>query len=235
MNSSQTVLITGANRGIGLALTTESLAAGYSVIATARKPEQSRELAALWEKYPEKLLLQALDVNSDASVQELATSVSGIDVLINNAGVFPEKGDEPVDQWQMEHLTAAFQTNVVGVARVTQALLGHLARSSAPRVVNISSSAGSISGKHTHAYYAYATSKAALNMLTRSMAFDLKRKGIPVVAVHPGWVQTEMGGYDATLTPTESAGAIVKMIGNLTLDHAACFLERDGSPCRHAW
>lgn len=231
----QTVLITGANRGIGLALVVECLALDYLVIATARDLEKAQELLALQSKHPNQLNLLTLDVNSELSVANLSSQIVSIDVLVNNAAIFPEEGEETVDRWQMSHLSKAFETNVVGMARLTQALLGHLLASSAARVVNISSTAGSISGKHSHFYYAYSTSKAALNMLTRAMAFDLKSQGITVVAVTPGWVQTEMGGSDATLTAKESAGALAKMIGSLTLADAGCFLERDGSPCRYAW
>lgn len=230
-----TILITGANRGIGLALTEECLKLGHSVIATARDLSKATELAALQEKFPNRLALHSLEVTSEASVAKLAAEVSKVDVLVNNAAVFPEDGEETVDRWQMTHLTEAFETNVVGVARVTQAMLGPLRKSAAPRVVNISSTAGSISGKHSHFYYAYSTSKAALNMLTRAMAFDLKSHGITVVAVNPGWVQTEMGGADATLTTEESAAALAKLLGKLTLQDAASFLERDGAPCRYAW
>ncbi|HEX8371142.1 MAG TPA: SDR family oxidoreductase [Chthoniobacterales bacterium] len=235
MSFSSTILITGANRGIGLALVSQCLALEYNVVATARNPANATDLLALARRYPEALQLRELDVNSDSSVANFTEQLTQVDVLVNNAAVFPEEGEETVDQWQMAHLTEAFQTNVVGVARVTQALLGFLEKSKAPRVVNISSTAGSISGKYSHFYYAYSTSKAALNMLTRAMAFDLRNRGITVVAVHPGWVQTEMGGADATLTPQESAGAIARMIGSLTLEQAACFLERDGTPCPHAW
>ncbi len=231
----ETMLITGANRGIGLALAEESLLLGYQVIATARHPERATDLQALQTRHPGRLDLLPLEINSDDSVRTLANAVGEIDILVNNAAVFPEEGEETVDQWQMAHLTEAFQTNVVGVARVTQALLGHLRRSAAARVVNISSTAGSISGKHSHFYYAYSTSKAALNMMTRAMAFDLKNHGITVVAVTPGWVRTEMGGADANLSPEESAGAIARMIGRLTDDDAGHFLERDGSPCQYAW
>lgn len=229
------MVITGANRGLGLALVKEALATGYQVVATARDPSSATELVALREQNPNRLSLQSLDVSSDDSVAKFAGQVSEIDVLINNAAIFPEGGEETVDHWQMKHLTEAFETNVVGVARVTQALLAVLKKSPSPRVINISSTAGSISGKRSHSFYAYSTSKAALNMLTRTMAFDLSRSGITVVAVHPGWVQTEMGGTDATLTPKDSASPLVKMIGDLTLEKTGSFLERDGSPCHYAW
>ena len=231
----QTILITGANRGIGLALVEECLKLGYNVIATARRPEKASGLAALGEEFPNRLTVHSLEVTSDASVAKLASKILALDVLVNNAAVFPEEGDEKFSEWQPAHLTEAFETNVVGVLRVTQALLPQLSQSSAARVVNISSTAGSISGKHTSDFYAYSTSKAALNMLTRAMAFDLSSSGITVVPVHPGWVQTEMGGPGATLTPTESASAIANLIQNLKPEHAGQFLERDGTPCRQAW
>ena len=231
----ETVLITGANRGLGLALVQEMLTLGYDVIATARDVSRAADLLALQEKNPSRVRVVSLEVNSDVSVAELATEIPNLDILVNNAAVFPEEGNEKVAEWQASHLTDAFETNVVGVMRVTQALLPALKKSFAARVVNISSTAGSISGKHTSDFYAYSTSKAALNMLTRAMAFDLSSSGITVVPVHPGWVQTDMGGPGATLTPTESASAIANLIKNLKPDQAGQFLERDGTPCRLAW
>ena len=231
----ETVLITGANRGIGLALVEEMLKLGYDVIATARDISRAADLLALQEKNPSRVRVVSLEVNSDISVAELAAQIPRLDILVNNAAVFPENGHEKVADWQASHLTDAFATNVVGVMRVTQAFLPQLRQSSAARVVNISSTAGSISGKHTSDFYAYSTSKAALNMLTRAMAFDLSSSGITVVPVHPGWVQTDMGGSDATLTPTESASAMANLIQNLKPEQAGQFLERDGASCRLAW
>lgn len=233
--SHQTVLVTGANRGIGLALVEELLLLGYTTIATARKPERAEALHALSETHRGRLRVLPLDVTSDDSVMEMASQVRQLDVLINNAAVFPEEGEEPFEKWQAAHLLEAFSTNVVAVARVTQAFLPQLRQSSRARVLNISSTAGSISGKRSHFYYAYSTSKAALNMLTRTMAFDLSTQGITTVAITPGWVQTDMGGHDATLTPHESASALATLVDKITLEHSGTFLERNGTPCLYAW
>jgi len=231
----ETVLVTGANRGIGLALVSELLALGYRVIATARRPDTAHDLQALAVNHPDRLQIFPLEVTSDASLQHAAAQVGQLDILINNAAVFPEEGEELFEKWQAAHLLEAFSTNVIGVTRVTQTFLPQLRQSPRARVLNISSTAGSISGKHSHFYYAYSTSKAALNMLTRTMAFDLATQGITVVAITPGWVQTDMGGSDAKLTPHESASALAALAGRITPADAGTFLERDGKPCPHAW
>jgi NAD(P)-dependent dehydrogenase (short-subunit alcohol dehydrogenase family) len=226
------VLVTGANRGIGLALTKELLAHDCHVIAAARAPEESAELKQLEMIHHDAITLARLDVTSDASVEgvveALAAQPGRIDVLVNNAAVFPEQGNERLEQMRLEHFREAFETNVIGVVRMVRAFLPLLEKGERPRVVNISSGAGSISEKEDYAFYAYSTSKAALNMATRAMAAELKERGICVVALTPGWVKTDMGGPNAPLTPEQSARAIAKTIEGLTLEQAGGFLERTG-------
>jgi NAD(P)-dependent dehydrogenase (short-subunit alcohol dehydrogenase family) len=110
-----------------------------------------------------------------------------------------------------------------------------LEKGRSPRIVNISSGAGSISDKDDFGYYAYSASKAALNMVTRAMAAEFKPRGITVVAVSPGWVKTEMGGPNAEITPAESARSLAKTIANLTLKDTSAFLNRDGAPHEYGW
>jgi len=236
---SQTILVTGANRGIGLALTRELLANGHRVIATARDPESGRALNELEQRYAELFFSVKMDVTSDESIngaaELLEKEIDALDVLVNNAAIFPEEGDESIFDIDLQHFRDAFETNVLGVVRVTRAFTKLLEKSDNPRVVNISSGAGSISGKEDHGFYAYATSKAALNMVSRAMAHELRARKICVVAMTPGWVKTDMGGSNAPLTPEESARAIARTITSLKLEQTSRFIERNGSEVGYGW
>lgn len=235
-----TVLITGASRGIGLALAAELAKHGWRVLAGARHPAAAHALqAAARAASPGSVDILSLDVRHDASVQaageEAAAKVRALDVLVNNAGVFPEEGSEPLEHLPLDCFEEAFAVNVVGVARVTRVFLPLLVRSSHPRVVNISSLAGSISAKEDSRHYCYSASKAALNMLTRAMAAELRPRGVTVVAVTPGWVKTEMGGPQAPLSVQESAASLAATIDRISHHDAGHFLDRKGRQGVAAW
>lgn len=235
----QTILITGANKGIGLALARELAAQSHTVIASCRSPAAAKELRELETRHADLFSIVKLDVNSDSSAAEAARVVAAIvpalDVLVNNAAIFPEEGGESILDIDLAHFRAAFETNVLGVIRATRAFLPLLEKGRNPRIVNISSGAGSISDKTDHAYYAYSTSKAALNMVTRALAAEFKPRNIAVVAISPGWVKTEMGGPDAPLTPEESARSLAKTIAALTFKNTSTFLDRDGGSHEYGW
>jgi NAD(P)-dependent dehydrogenase (short-subunit alcohol dehydrogenase family) len=233
------VLITGANRGIGLALTRELLANGCHVIAASRSPQNSEPLKELELLHHSAITLVQLDVNDAEAAASVAKfvgeQVNGLDLLINNAAIFPEEGDESIMDIDLQHFRDAFETNVLGVIRMTRAFLPLLKKGNNPRVVNISSGAGSISAKEDSGYYAYAASKAALNMVTRAMAAEFKPLEISVVALTPGWVKTKMGGENAPLTPEQSARSIARTALSLTMQATGQFLERTGTPSKYAW
>jgi len=230
---SESVLITGSNGGIGLALAEEFARAGWQVFATARMPQRP-ELSALARKWTNLTVLE-LDVCDGSTIARAAQSLGGgsLDVLVNNAAIFPGEGHEPFESIDLDWFNQAFDANVVGVARVTRALLPHLKRSAHARVANISSGAGSISEKEDFDYYAYSVSKAALNMLTRALSAEFRSAGIIIAAISPGWVKTRMGGPNAPLAPRESAQSLFKTITGLTIEHSGKFLGRDGEP--YAW
>jgi NAD(P)-dependent dehydrogenase (short-subunit alcohol dehydrogenase family) len=188
---------------------------------------------------PGSIDILSLDVRSDesakAAAEEVATKLRTLDVLVNNAGVFPEGGSETLEELPLECFEEAFAVNVVGVARVTRVFLPLLTRSPHPRVVNTSSRAGSVSQKEDSRHYCYSASKAALNMLTRAMAAELRQRGITVVAVTPGWVNTEMGGPKAPLSVEESARSLAAMIDRVTPGDAGQFLDRGGKRDTTAW
>jgi NAD(P)-dependent dehydrogenase (short-subunit alcohol dehydrogenase family) len=212
------VLITGSNRGLGLALTRESLARGDRVFATCRHPDQADDLQALTADYPDQLTILRLDVTDeqtiDASAREVQSQEDGLDLLINNAGINPS-GERPgsLDTDTMLH---TFHVNAVGPMIVAQRHLDLLRAGGDSKVVNISSTLGSLTRKSSGGGYSYCGSKAALNMLTRTLAFDLRSDGITVAAIHPGWVRTDMGGSAAPLAPAESARGVLEVAYGLT-------------------
>ncbi len=239
LRMSQTILITGANRGIGLALTAELLKGGHQVLAGTRTPGKAADLKALHHGHEALLQVVEIDVTSEESVTGAASKVGalteGLDVLVNNAAVFPEEGDESIFDMKLEHFREAFETNVLGVVRVTRAFVPLLEKGTNPRIVNISSGAGSVSAKQDYGYYAYAASKAALNMVTRGMAAEFRPKGICVVAMTPGWVKTEMGGPNAPLKAEDSARGIARTITTLTMEKTSLFIERTGGAVKYGW
>jgi NAD(P)-dependent dehydrogenase (short-subunit alcohol dehydrogenase family) len=232
-----TILITGCSRGIGLALAIKFAQEGWKVFAGARKANSP----LLWNtgKRLTNLHPLQLDVLDDASVAGSVGLVSReagtLDVLVNNAAIFPGEGNERLDELDLAWFAESVETNVTGVARVTRDFLPLLRKSSLPRVANISSGAGSISGKDDHDYYPYSVSKAGLNMLTRAMAAEFRADGIVVTAISPGWVKTEMGGANAPLTPDESAQSLYATICGLTLENSSSFLGRDGRSAEYEW
>ena len=233
----ETVLITGANRGIGLALAEALLQNGFAVVAACRNPGAATRLQGLAQSGLVDVVL--LDVTSDelvsAAVAKIREGRERLDVIVNNAGLMPENGHEPIADLPLAHLRSAFETNVIGCARVIRAFLPLLRGSNRPRILNISSGLGSISTKDDATYYAYSTSKAALNMLTRSISFELISAGIITVAISPGWVRTDMGGSDATLSPEESARSLVDAIQTIGPELNGHFLDRNGKPDVYPW
>ena len=216
-----TYLITGANRGIGLELARQLAARGDRVIATARHPEDADELNAL------DVRVEALDVADDASVAALAARLEGepIDVLVNNAGVGHTA--KSIADVQPTEMLRVFHVNAVGPLMVTRALLPNLEAGDRKLVVSISSVMGSIASTQGTGHYAYRTSKAALNMVNRTMANELKH--LTCVVMHPGWVKTDMGGAEAPVEIPDSARGIITTTDTLTPKDTARYLDYQGN------
>jgi NAD(P)-dependent dehydrogenase (short-subunit alcohol dehydrogenase family) len=233
------ILVTGANRGIGLALTKILLANGETVIAACRTPEESSELKKLTLRHPEAIDLVQCDVDCEEEVVE-AAAVSRkrrekLDVIINNAGIMPERGDESILKIDLDLVRQAFDTNTLGSARVIRAFYPMLARCERPRILNVSSGLGSVSTKDDHGYFAYSISKAALNMLTRMIAHEFGPSGVTAVAISPGWVKTDMGGEEAQLSPEESAQSLAEAIKTIGPELNGQFLDRNGRMGEYPW
>jgi len=220
-----TVLITGANRGIGLEYAKLFSAKGYDVIGTARKPDQADELRAVAAR------VEALDVASADSVAALAKRLEGvpIDILINNAGMF-DREDVRLEKVDFDKLERTFAVNAFGPLRVTQALMPNLRGGQGKRIVNMSSQLGSIENSDGGRWYGYRGSKTALNQFNKILSAELALEGFVCVVLHPGWVQTDMGGASATYTPQQSVAGLVSVIEGLEPDDNGHFYDFQGEP-----
>ena len=223
------ILITGANRGLGLELAKQYYAAGWQVIACSRHPAAVQAGLAQVSTTGGKLILQPLEVTAADSIATLSAAISdySIDILCNNAGIYSDK-NLPFGTVQADMWLEVFKINTIAPLMLAQALLAHVERSQRKLIVNMSSRMGSIADNDSGGGYAYRSSKAALNAITKSMALDLK--GITVVAVHPGWVQTDMGGRHALLTPEHSIQGIKTLLEHLSLNDSGGFFAYDGTP-----
>lgn len=233
----QNIFVTGANRGIGLALTRRLLELGHRVFAGVRRPDSASAFADLPPEQRERLTLVELEVTSDESVRRAAARVAShtpqLDVLVNMAGVSPAPHDARLYDVDVSMCREVYEINVLGPLRTAQAfvpLLRAAASAEKPaRLVNVSSGVASMAGKDNGRFYAYCVSKTALNMLSLTESFDLKRDHICVVALDPGWVRTDLGGPAAHLAPEESARPCADLILGLTLAQTGKFLHYSGS------
>jgi NAD(P)-dependent dehydrogenase (short-subunit alcohol dehydrogenase family) len=218
-----TVLITGANRGIGLEFARQYQAKGYEVIATARRPEEAKELKSL------KVRVEPLDVTDPQSVSALSKKLAGhpIDLLINNAGVLLDR-DSSLETLDFDDLTYSFAVNAAGPMRMSQALLPNMRAGKLKRIVHISSQMGSIQN-NSGGSYTYRASKAALNQLNKTMSMELGKEGFVSVVMHPGWVRTDMGGSMATYTPEQSARAMIGVIDKFDNRSNGRFVDLHGN------
>ena len=216
------VLITGANRGLGLEFAKQYVEAGWEVIGTARKPDSASDLKDTGAR------VMQLDVVDADSVAKLAAALKGqpIDLLINNAGILVNQN--ALSESDLDAAGRQLDVNVLGPMRVTQSLLPNLEAGQKKIIVNISSGLGSIAGNESGGFYGYRESKAALNMFTRSLSAELGDKGFIAVAMDPGWVQTDMGGSSAPLTPEQSISGIRAVIDGLTAEDSGTYLRHDG-------
>jgi NAD(P)-dependent dehydrogenase (short-subunit alcohol dehydrogenase family) len=235
----KTILVTGANRGIGYGLAREFVHAGHTVFATYRSEGSQQALEALSADSGGRLEILQLDVCDDDSTSSAAEHVSGltdhVDILVNNAGVFPGESGTILPDIDLQKMRDAFEANTIGPVRVTRAFLLLLKQSEQPVVAHISSGAGSLSGALDKPHYAYGTSKAALNRVTRGMTQDPALENFIVTAFTPGWVKTDMGGQNAELKLEDSVKPLSQAILNLKPEHHGDFLDRNGEPTPFKW
>lgn len=220
------VLITGANRGIGLEFTKQFAQDGWNVIACCRNPQSAAALQALANTHP-NIRIFNLDVADFAKIDALALQLKNesIDVLINNAGVYPDSslGDADENEW-----LDAFKINSIAPLKMASAFSSHIAKSQLKKIATLSSKMGSLSDNTSGGSYIYRSTKTAVNMVMKSLSIDLKPYGIAVVTLHPGWVKTDMGGSNALINTQTSVSGLRNVIEKLNLSNTGKFLAYDG-------
>ncbi len=222
-------LITGANRGLGLEFTRQYLADGWMVYAACRDPASASKLHRLAEDSDDRLQMLAMDVTDKASIRAAATRLDGqaIDLLLNNAGIIGPRG-QTIGNIDYEAWREVFAVNVMGSMRVSEAFVDNVARSDRKLIVTLTSGMGSIADNTSGGSILYRSSKAAVNMVMRSLAVDLAPRGIICVVINPGWVRTDMGGIDASLEPSESVSRMRHIIATLGPKQSGKFFNHTG-------
>ena len=226
------VLITGSNRGIGLALAERYAKDGWKVIATCRNPNQAVKLKTIADKYP-LIMIEKIDVTDMESINKVADKYqdNSIDVLINNAGISGGLTNQVFGNLDYSIFKRVIDVNTLGPTRMAEAFLDQVTTSKQKKIINITSTQGSITRTRGGQYF-YKTSKAALNMVTRNLSQDLKSKKIIVGLISPGWVITDIvEGFEdpRMLKPEESAYLVAKVIDSYTLDQSGYFFDETGT------
>lgn len=214
----KTAVITGANRGIGLALSQQLSAQGYDIIGVCR--QTSDELDALANR-----VISGIDITDSSCVEQVARTLDGqsIDLLVNNAGLLENNSLGDIDYDSMRRM---MEINAYAPLRMTEALVDNLNKGA--RVALVTSRMGSIADNDSGGSYGYRASKAALNAIGKSLAVDLKPRGIAVALLHPGYVQTRMVNFGGFISPEESAQGLVQRIDALTLENSGSFWHSNG-------
>ncbi|MDP1559062.1 MAG: SDR family oxidoreductase [Nitrosomonas sp.] len=225
----KTVLITGTNRGIGMEFSRQYAIDGWRVLACCRDPASSDALSKLAKQYPEQITVLPLDVTNHEQIEHLSKKLSheSIDLLINNAGVCPSSHSDGFGKTDYEAWARTFQVNTMAPQKIVESFISQVIRSKLKTIVTITSKMGSIADNYQGGSYIYRSSKAAVNMVMKSLAIDLKSKGVIVVLLHPGWVRTDMGGPNGLISTEHSVTGMRRVIYNLTLVDSGCFYAFD--------
>ncbi|MBL6987808.1 MAG: SDR family oxidoreductase [Methylobacter sp.] len=225
-----TVLITGANRGLGLEFCRQYAGEGWDVIACCRQPEQAFDLNRLAQQYT-IIQLEALDVADFGQIDALSRKLSDrcIDVLINNAGVYGDKQSGGFGQLDYQAWSQSFVVNTQAPVKMAEAFLTQIKCGDKKLIVNISSLMGSIADNTGGGSILYRSSKAALNAAMKSLAIGLKDQSVGVLTFHPGWVKTDMGGPNGLIDAEPSIAGMRTLIKNFSLDQTGSFVKYDGT------
>lgn len=225
-----TTLITGANRGIGLEYVRQYAQDGWQVIACCRQPAKAENLHRLTSQYPDHIRIYALDIADHQQIDQLSRSLANetIDLLINNAGVYPPSDDGGFGSIDYTAWIHAFQINTMAPLKMAEAFIHQISSSNLKIIATITSKMGSIADNQRGGSYIYRSSKAAVNIVAKSLAIDLKPRGIISVLLHPGWVKTDMGGPDALISTEQSVTAMRRVLRGMTLADSGKFFAYDG-------
>lgn len=225
-----TVLITGANRGIGLEFARQYAADGWQVVACCRQPQQAEALNRLADQYQDRFSIHRLDVRELTEIDQLSHKLQDlpIDILINNAGVYPHAQNGEFGRISYDDWMEAFRVNTFAPLKMVEALVEQIACSQLKIVATITSKMGSIADNQRGGSYIYRSSKAAVNMVVKSLAVDLQPRGIIAVLLHPGWVQTDMGGRGALISTKQSVTGMKSILDRVTHSDTGKFIAYDG-------
>ena len=226
----KTTLITGANRGIGLEFCRQYAADGWRVLACSRMPEKSDALNRLAAQYTALITVHALDVGDFVQIERLAQDLAdvSIDLLINNAGIYPDSDKKGFGHADYADWAQAFRINTMATLKMAETFVGQISGSKQKSIVTITSKMASIADNRGGGSYLYRTSKVAVNMVVKSLSIDLQKLGITAVVLHPGWVKTDMGGQNAMISTEQSVSGMRQVIGNLKLADSGKFFAYDG-------
>ena len=224
------VMIAGASRGLGKNFVRRYLEEGRHVLAGVRRTDSLEELKRAW---PDRLHVLRMDVSDTCSVQRAAQEArritERIDLLINNAGIHAATSYEVLENADLDECAAVYNVNAVGPLRVIKAFLPLIPEDGQGMIVNISSDSGSIGTAHRQKEFDYCMSKAALNMATKLLDNYLSGEGIRVIAVHPGWMRTDMGGQNADLDPYETSVRLTELFAGFDrTDRNLIFMDNEG-------
>jgi NAD(P)-dependent dehydrogenase (short-subunit alcohol dehydrogenase family) len=225
-----TILITGANRGIGLELTKQYADDGWRIFACSREPQKSVALNNLAKQYPELIKIHVLDVADHVQIERLAQTLSNepIDILMNNAGIYPKSDANGFGKTNYADWVTAFNINTMAPLKMAESFIKQITLGKQKSIITITSQMGSIEDNSSGGNYLYRTSKAAANMVMKSLAVDLRGQGITAVAFNPGWVKTDMGGPNAMITSEQSVAGMRQVISQLTLADSGKFFGNNG-------
>jgi NAD(P)-dependent dehydrogenase (short-subunit alcohol dehydrogenase family) len=232
-----TLLLTGANRGIGLELMKQFTPLGWTIHATCRDPASATDLRQIADEAKGRVTIHRLEATDHSQIEALGKTLSAvpIDILFNNAGVMEAKqrsyndmaGTQTIDTLDWDDWMGVMRINVMAPARMSEVFADHVAKSERKVIAFVSSVMGSIA-MTTGTWIHYRASKTAVNMMMRSMAADLRGRGITTVSIHPGWVRTSMGGPTAAVAPEDSAAGICRVVTGVTPAQNGHFLTFDG-------
>ncbi|MDH5517243.1 MAG: SDR family oxidoreductase [Gammaproteobacteria bacterium] len=227
---SRSVLITGANRGIGLQMVRQSVKNGWRVYACCRQPGAADELIKVASLTPGQVSVHVLDIAETAQIQALAYELRNtpIDWLINNAGVYGS-AEHQFGKTDEQNWLTTFRINTIGPMKMTEAFIDNLESGSEKKVVTLSSKMASMADNSSGGSYIYRSTKAALNAVIKSLSIDLKSRNISVVAMHPGWVKTDMGGPNAEIDTQESVVNIFNIVETSGMQDSGAFYDIDGT------
>jgi NAD(P)-dependent dehydrogenase (short-subunit alcohol dehydrogenase family) len=224
------LLITGANRGIGLEFAKQYVEAGWRVFACCRNPDKADALKQLALQHAGALSMHVLDITKFDQIEKLAIELADqrIDLLLNNAGIYPDTGNISFGTIDYEVWINAFKVNSMAPLKITEKFVSQVANSQQKKVVSITSKMGSIADNISGGSYLYRSSKTALNMIVKNLSIDLAPRGIITAVLHPGWVQTDMGGANALITVQQSVAGMRRVIEQLTLTSSGKFYDYEG-------